>query len=129
MEAGASFIPVVGSALATKEAVENPNWRTIGSAGLSWLADASLLVPLAGPAINGGLKAASTGLRATNLATKTTKTIKAANTANRILSTTNLANEVINTGQELVQNPKQTQNPTEGLITQVYQKEKIPNTI
>lgn len=124
-EAASGFVPIVGSVLATRDAIKNPTLYNVGAAGLSWLADASLLVPLAGPAINGGLKTASTGLRAANLANKAAKSIKAVNTTNKILNTANLASEVVTTGQELVQS----QNPSENLTTQVYQKGKIPSTV
>ena len=93
-EAGASFIPIVGSALATKEAIQNPNWKTIGAAGLSWLGDASLLIPGLGV----GTKAALTaGAKTLSMAPKVAK---AANVATTAINAYNLSNEVQNTGRE-----------------------------
>ena len=120
VEAGLSFVPVYGSLMATNEAIKNPNWKTIGAAGLSWLGDASLLIP----GIGVGTKAAlSSGAKALSAASKVAKV---ANTANNVINTYNLGEEIINTGQEYAQinnQPKQT-----GLLTQV-QNTKIPNTI
>lgn len=93
-EAGASFIPIVGSALATKEAIQNPNWKTIGAAGLSWLGDASLLIPGVGV----GTKAALTaGAKALSVAPKVAK---AANVATAAINSYNLSNEILNTSRE-----------------------------
>lgn len=122
-EAGLSFVPVYGSLMATQEAIKNPNWKTIGAAGLSWLGDASLLIP----GIGVGTKAAlSTGAKALSTASKVAKV---ASVTDDVLNTYNLGKEIYNTGHQYAQS-KNTSQPIKqtGLLTQV-QNNKIPNTI
>ena len=109
--------------MATQEAINNPNWKTIGAAGLSWLGDASLLIPGIGVGTKTALSAGAKALSATS------KIAKVAGVADDVLNTYNLGKEIINTGQEYAQS-KNTSQPIKqtGLLTQV-QNTKIPNTI